>query len=248
MADERRVAVVTGASSGIGEACCRSLADAGFHVVAGARRLDRLEALAVEIGCDAFQLDVTDLDSVNEFAAQIPKAGVLVNNAGAGFGSQPISDFDEDAWRRTWETNVLGVMFVTRALLPKLEASGNGHIVNIGSTTATDVLPTGGSYAASKHALRAISRTLRLELLGKPVRISQVNPGLVETEFYAVRLGDAEKGQKMYEGYTPLTAQDIADCVTFTVTRPPHVNIDELLVKPLDQAAIGVMNRRPAST
>ena len=230
-------AVVTGGSSGIGAAAARRLHDEGFDVVAGARRIDRLRAVTEPIGATAIALDVRDHVSVESFAVQVPRCDVLVNNAGGALGLEPVAQADEEHWRQMWETNVLGLMLVTRALLPKLEASGNGHIVNIGSIAGFEAYPGGAGYTSVKHGVRAISRTLRLELLGKPVRVTEIDPGMVETEFSIVRFaGDTERAAKVYEGLTPLTADDIADCIAWAVTRPRHVNIDELVVRPIAQA------------
>lgn len=236
MADERRVAVVTGASSGIGAACVGRLTEAGFDVVAGARRLDRLIEVCEHSGARPIQLDVTDRASVEAFAAEVPECHVLVNNAGGAHGLEPLEEADDENWRTMWETNVLGLMYMTRALLPKLEASGAGHIVNIGSIASFETYVGGAGYTSAKHGMRAVTRTLRLELLGKPVRITEVDPGLVETEFSIVRLGSEERAKKVYEGMTPLTGDDVADCVAWAVTRPWHVNIDEMVVRPVAQA------------
>jgi NADP-dependent 3-hydroxy acid dehydrogenase YdfG len=233
---DRRVAVVTGASSGIGAATARRLAGEGFEVVAGARRMERLREVTEPIGATALALDVRDRASVEEFAAQIERCDVLVNNAGGAHGLEPLAQADEEHWRTMWETNVLGLMLVTRALLPKLEASGDGHIVNIGSIAGFETYPGGSGYTGAKHAVRAISRTLRIELLGKPVRVTEIDPGLVETEFSIVRLGDEARAAKVYEGMTPLKGGDIADCVAWAVTRARHVNIDEMVVRPVAQA------------
>lgn len=232
----QRVAVVTGASSGIGAATAARLADEGFTVIAGARRIDRLRAVVAPYGGRAVALDVRDRASVEAFAAQVQRCDVLVNNAGGAYGLEPLAESDDDHWRIMWETNVLGLMFVTRALLPRLEASGAGHIVNIGSIAGFEAYPGGAGYTSVKHGVRAITRTLRLELLGKPVRVTEIDPGLVETEFSVVRLGSEERAAKVYEGMTPLTGADIADCVAWAVTRPWHVNIDELVVRPVAQA------------
>ncbi len=244
MAEGRRVAVVTGASSGIGAATARRLHDVGFDVVAGARRIDRLRAVADPIGATALPLDVRDHGSVDAFAAQVPRCDVLVNNAGGALGLEPLAQADDDHWRRMWETNVLGLMFVTRAFLPKLEASGDGHIVNIGSIASFETYPGGSGYTSVKHGVRAITRTLRIELVGKAVRITEIDPGLVETEFSLVRFdGDAERAAKVYEGMTPLTGDDIADCIVWAVTRPKHVNIDEIVVRPIAQATATLVAR-----
>jgi NADP-dependent 3-hydroxy acid dehydrogenase YdfG len=174
---------------------------------------------------------------VKSFADAIEDADVLVNNAGLASGFGPLEEMDEERARLMWDTNVMGVLRVTQALLPNLEASGHGHIINIGSTAGRETYRGGGGYTASKHALYAMTRTLRLELLGRPVRVTEIAPGMVETEFSVVRFdGDTEKAKKLYEGLTPLTAEDIADCVAWAATRPPHVNIDEIVLRPLGQA------------
>ena len=237
MTHTTRTAVITGASSGIGAATVRRLRDEGFDVIAGARRLDRLRAVTEPLGATALALDVRDRASVEAFAAQVPRCDVLVNNAGGALGLATIAKADDEHWRTMWETNVFGLMLVTRALLPKLEASGNGYIVNIGSIAGIETYPNGAGYTTVKHAVRAISHTLRLELLGKPVHVTEIDPGLVETEFSVVRFdGDTERAAKVYEGMTPLTADDIADCIAWSVTRPKHVNIDEMVVRPIAQA------------
>lgn len=239
----QRTAVVTGASSGIGEATARRLAAEGFRVVMGARRIDRLRAIAGEIGATAVALDVRDRASVEALAAHVERCDVLVNNAGGALGLEPLAESVDEHWRGMWETNVLGLMFVTRALLPKLEASGAGHIVNVGSIAGFETYPGGAGYTSVKHGVRAITRTLRLELLGKPVRVTEVDPGLVETEFSVVRLGSEERAAKVYEGMTPLTGEDIGDCIAWCVTRPAHVNIDEMVVRPIAQARATIVAR-----
>src|SRR6185437_89497 len=230
---ERRVALVTGASSGIGAATVRALAGAGFEVVAAARRVERCEEIAREVGGRALRLDVTDADSAAELAQALPDLSVLVNNAGGALGLEPVAEADEENWRRMYEANVMGVMMVTKALLPALERSGNGFVVVVGSVAGVEVYPGGGGYTAAKHAVNAVTRTLRLELLGKPVRVTEVAPGLVETEFSLVRFGgDAERAAAVYEGLEPLSGEDVAEVVAFAVTRPPHVNVDYVGVKP----------------
>jgi NADP-dependent 3-hydroxy acid dehydrogenase YdfG len=246
MSKDRGVAVVTGASAGIGWATVERLAAEGFETIAGARRVDRLEELAERTGCKVKTLDVTDTASVTAFAEDIDTVNVLVNNAGLASGLSRLADVEDDRAEVMWDTNVMGVLRVTRALLPKLEASGRGHIVNIGSTAGREVYVGGGGYTATKHALSAINKTLRLELVGKPIKVSEVAPGLVETEFSVVRFdGDTEKAKTPYEGMHPLSAEDVADCVAWVVTRPPHVNVDEIVVRPLAQAHYGTIHREP---
>jgi NADP-dependent 3-hydroxy acid dehydrogenase YdfG len=233
----QRTAVVTGASSGIGAATARHLAAEGFSVVVGARRADRLEEVADAIGARALPLDVTDTASVEAFAGQVGDCAVLVNNAGGALGLTPMAEADDEQWRWMYDANVIGTMRMTRALLPSLIASGDGHVVNVGSIAGLEVYDGGGGYTAAKHALRAVTETLRIELLGRPVRISEVDPGMVETEFSVVRFGgDAERAAKVYAGLTPLSADDVADCIAWVVTRPSHVNVDQLVVKPRAQA------------
>jgi NADP-dependent 3-hydroxy acid dehydrogenase YdfG len=232
-----RVAVVTGASSGIGAAAAGALAGDGFQVVLGARRLERLEEIAAGVGADAFALDVTDPDSVEEFAARLPRCDVLVNNAGGALGLGPIAEADEEQWRTMYEANVLGTMRVTRALLPRLVASGDGHLVAVTSIAGFESYRGGGGYIAAKHAQRSLLRNLRLELLGKPVRVTEVAPGMVETEFSLVRFGgDEEAARRVYEGMEPLRAADVAECIRWAVAQPSHVNVDEIVVRPRDQA------------
>jgi hypothetical protein len=231
-------AIVTGASSGIGEATARGLAAAGFEVVLGARRVDRLEAIAKEIGGRALPLDVTSPSSVAEFVAAAPACRVLVNNAGGARGLEPVGSADEDDWRWMWETNVLGTLRLTKALLPTLVDSGDGHVVTVTSIAAYEVYDNGGGYTSAKHAQSALHRTLRGELLGRPVRFTEILPGMVETEFSLVRFdGDAARADAVYSGITPLTAADVADTIVYAVTRPPHVNIDQIVLKPRAQAS-----------
>lgn len=237
---QNKVAVVTGASSGIGAATARSLAGQGFQVVCAARRLDRLQALAEEIGGTAVRLDVTSNDSVNALAAELPRVDVLVNNAGGALGVDPVARAKDEDWERMYATNVLGVMRVTRALLPALEASGAGTLVTVTSTAGTGVYEGGGGYTAAKHAAHAVMGTLRLELVGKPIRVIEILPGMVHTEEFSLnRLGgDQTRADAVYAGVEhPLLAEDVADAITWTVTRPHHVNVDQLVLRPIAQAS-----------
>jgi NADP-dependent 3-hydroxy acid dehydrogenase YdfG len=239
-----RIAAITGASSGIGAATARALAGNGFEVVLGARRLERLEELAAEVGGEAVALDVTDPASVEEFAARVPRCDVLVNNAGGALGLGPLGEADEEQWRQMYEANVLGTMRMTRALLPGLIESGDGHVVAITSIAGFEAYRGGAGYIAAKHAQRAILRVLRLELLGEPVRVTEVAPGMVETEFSLVRFGDDEEAaRRVYEGMVPLSAEDIAECIRWALAQPSHVNIDEIVVRPRDQAAATEVHR-----
>lgn len=236
-----RLAVVTGASSGIGAATARRLAAEGFEVVCAARRTDRIEALAQEIGGRAVVCDVTSADSVAALAAAVgPRLDVLVNNAGGAFGLSPVAEADPEQWRQMYDVNVLGLLHVTKALLPALVASGTGVIVNVGSIAGRLAYEGGAGYTAAKHGTKVVTETLRLELFDQPVRICEVAPGMVRTEEFAlVRFGgDQERADAVYAGVPdPLTADDVADAIAWVATRPPHVNIDELIIKPRAQAA-----------
>ena len=243
------IAVVTGASSGIGAATARRLAAEGFHVIAAARRLDRLDALVAEIAeaggaATAVQCDVASDQDVAALAATATSLDgpveLLVNNAGGAHGADPIEQASVEDWQWMYDVNVLGTLRVTKALLPALEASGRGTVVMLSSTAGLIVYEGGAGYAAAKHAQTALAETLRLELCGRPIRVVEIDPGMVRTdEFALVRFGgDAERAAAVYAGVAePLTADDIADCVTWCATRPHHVNIDRLVVRPLAQAA-----------
>ncbi|TVT22099.1 SDR family oxidoreductase [Amycolatopsis rhizosphaerae] len=232
----KRTAVITGASAGIGEATARALAGAGFHVVLGARRQDRLEKLAAELSGTAQALDVTDPASVAAFVQQVPECHVLVNNAGGARGLERAIEADEEHWRWMWEVNVLGTLRITKALLPKLIASGDGHVITVTSIAGHEVYDGGSGYTSAKHAQSALHRTLRSEHLGDPVRLTEIIPGMVETDFSVNRFdGDTGRAAKVYEGLTPLTAEDVADVIAFAATRPSHVNLDSIVLKPRAQ-------------
>jgi NADP-dependent 3-hydroxy acid dehydrogenase YdfG len=244
----RPVAVVTGASSGIGAATAAALGRRGYQIVAGARRIQRVQRVVGDLGM-ALPLDVTDQKSVDAFVAQVAKGfgrvDVLVNNAGLASGLTPVAETRDEDWIAMWEVNVLGLMRMTRACLPLLRKAKHGHIVNLGSIAGFEVYKGGAGYTASKHAVRAISRTLRLELNGEPIRVTEVAPGMVETEFSVVRFrGDRKAAKAVYQGVKPLVAEDIADCIVFAVTRPPHVDIDEIVIRPIAQAASYLVARK----
>ncbi|PZR55336.1 oxidoreductase [Xylanimonas oleitrophica] len=234
-------ALVTGASSGIGAATVRRLRAEGWDVVASARREDRLRALAEETGATAVVADQTDHASIERLRDTVLADGplhLLVNNAGNAFGLEPVETGDLDRWRAMYELNVLGTLRVTQAFLPALRESGRGDIVTITSTAAHGTYPGGAGYTASKHAERMIVNTLRLELAGEPVRVIEIAPGAVETEFSLVRFdGDAEKAAAVYAGYEPLVADDVADAVVWAATRPHHVNVDSLIIRPRAQVS-----------
>jgi NADP-dependent 3-hydroxy acid dehydrogenase YdfG len=233
-----RVAVVTGASAGIGAATARTLAGQGFHVVCVARREAPIKALADEIGGTAIVADVTKDEDVTALAGAMDRVDVLVNNAGGARGLEPVMEADLDHWQWMWESNVLGTLRVTKALLPKLIDSGDGLIVTVTSIAAVEIYDGGSGYTAAKHAQGVLHRTLRSELLGKPVRLTEVAPGMVKTDFSLRRFeGDEERAAKVYEGVTPLVAEDIAEVIGFVASRPSHVDLDLIVVRPRDQVS-----------
>ena len=246
-----KTAVVTGASSGIGAETARQLAAAGYAVIACARRMDRLEALAAEhANITALECDVTSDESVQALVDAIGDRPLhlLVANAGGAFDVNSVTAANIERWRHSYEVNVVGTVRTVRALHPALLRSGEGHIVIIGSTAGFTVYENGGSYTAAKHAEHALAGTLRLELAGEPIRVTEIAPGMVRTEEFALvrNDGDAGKAGKVYEGVAePLTAADIADVVVWCTTRPAHVNIDHLVVRPLAQAAQHKVIRQP---
>src|SRR6478735_488467 len=225
------IAVITGASSGIGAATARQLAAEGYRVVLTARRKDRIEALAEEIdaaghAATAYQLDVTDRAAVDEFATAFRTIGVLVNNAGGALGADPVATGDPADWRTMYETNVLGTLNVTQALLPQLVASGDGTVVVVSSTAGLGTYEGGAGYVAAKHGAHVLAETLRLEIVGQPVRVIEIAPGMVKTDEFALTRfgGDQDRAAKVYQGVAePLTASDVAETITWAVTRPSHV-------------------------
>ena len=246
--------LITGASAGIGEATARAFAAAGARLVLTARRRERLEALAAELSqahgteCHLLPLDVRDRDAVLSTLGGLPAEwaaiDVLVNNAGLARGTEKVQNGQPAEWDEVLQTNVNGLLYVTRAVTPGMVERGRGHVVNLGSVAGHEVYPGGAVYCATKHAVGAITRGLRMDLLGTGVRVSTVDPGMVETEFSVVRFkGDQERADKVYRGMTPLTAADIADTVLWVATRPPHVNIDEIIIKPTDQASAMQVHR-----
>lgn len=247
----RGTAVVTGASSGIGAATAVRLAHEGFAVVLGARRTDKLAEVVAACPAGtarAIELDVTDDDSVAAFVAAATTDGcrVLVNNAGGALGVDTVAAADLDRWQSMYDTNVLGSVRMTKALLPALAASGDGHVVVIGSIAGVEPYAGGSGYNAAKFAQHALAEVLRRETVDQPIRVSEVLPGLVETEFSVVRFdGDADRAAKVYDGLTPLSADDVADVIAFVVTRPPHVNLATTLLLPRDQASVATVHRSP---
>jgi NADP-dependent 3-hydroxy acid dehydrogenase YdfG len=246
---EERVAVVTGASSGIGAATARALAGDGFRVVCAARRLDRIQRLAEEIGGMAVACDVTSDDAVRTLAdAAGPRVEVLVNNAGGAVGLDRLEDARTADWQQMYDVNVLGVLRVTKALLPALRAAAAAIVVNVGSTAGRDAYAGGGGYAVAKHGLRALSETLRLELNGEPIRVTEIAPGMVHTEEFSLnRLGgDRQRADAVYADVDePLVAEDVAEAIRWVATLPRHVNVDELVIRPVAQAAQHQLHRGP---
>ena len=245
----REYAIVTGASSGIGAATARALASAGFHVIAAARRMDRLVALAKENPeIEIHHLDVTDQSSVDALADKLlgKPISILVNNAGGAFDSASVQDTDPEIWRKTYDVNVIGSLRMVKAITPLMLSYGRGHIVMMSSTAGHTVYENGGSYTSAKFAETSLAQTLRLELNGQPIRVTEIAPGMVKTEEFAkVRLGgDVERAAKIYEGVAePLVAEDIAESIRWCVTLPHHVNIDSLTIRPLAQAAAHKVHR-----
>mgnify|MGYP003328498737 FL=1 len=243
------LAVITGASSGIGAATAELLAANGFQVIAAARRIDRLQQLAAKNkNIEALQLDVTDQKSVDEFVKTLANrpVSVLINNAGGAFDSISIDKADPEIWQKTYEVNVVGALRATKALLPNLRSNGSSHIVVVTSTAGHGVYENGGSYTSAKHAELAFTQTLRLELNGEPIRVTEIAPGMVKTEEFSLnRLGDAAAAEKVYEGVAaPLTATDIAEAIRWSVMLPDHVNIDSMIVRPVAQAANHKIHRQ----
>ena len=247
-----KTALITGATSGIGRAIAKNFANNGLHVILCGRRQERLDALQKELSeitkVHTLNFDVRDKKSVFEQLQNLPEAfskiDILINNAGNAHGKDPIDEGNTDDWDAMIDINVKGLLYVTKAILPQMIERKSGHIINIGSTAGKEVYPTGNVYCASKHAVDAINEGMRLDLNGKGIKIGAINPGLVETEFSEVRYkGDTEKADKVYQGYTPLQPEDIADIIWFAVTRPPHVNIADLTVMCLDQSSSVIVNK-----
>ncbi|WP_409483810.1 SDR family oxidoreductase [Arsenicicoccus dermatophilus] len=248
MTQTPRLAVVTGASSGIGAATARRLADEGYQVICAARRTDRIETLAAEIGGRAVTCDVSDQADVARLAAEVgDRLDLLVNNAGGALGTETVADAVVDKWRAMYESNVIGALQVTQALLPALRPVKGAMVVFVSSIAGLGVYEGGAGYCAAKHAETVIAETLRLEAVGDGVRVCEIDPGMVRTEeFSLVRLGgDQAAADKVYEGVAePLVAEDVADAITWIATRPAHVNVDRLVLKPQAQAAPHKVIRR----
>lgn len=253
-----QTAFVTGASSGIGKACAEALASRGVNLVIAARRLERLKdlsnRLSSEFGIKTFpiQLDVRSHEQVKSALSHLENGpmsiDILINNAGLALSSDKMQDADVYNWDTMIDTNVKGLLYVTKEVLPYMVKANRGHIVNIGSVAGHGCYVSGNVYCATKHAVRAISKSLRIDLLGTAIRVSEIDPGAVETEFSEVRWNDKERAKKFYQGFNPLVAEDIADAVMYCLTRPPHVNVAELLVYPQAQASMTDLYREGGST
>ena len=247
----REYAVITGASSGIGAATARLLASNGYHVIAAARRADRLAALATEDqNIEAFTLDVTKQDSVDSLTKHLQgkPVSILINCAGGAFDAAAINDSDPEIWKKTYDINVVGSVRMIKAMTPLMQAFGHGHIVMISSTAGHRVYENGGSYVAAKFAETSLVETLRLELNGQPIRVTEIAPGMVKTDEFAVQRfsGDTEKAAKVYEGVTrPLVAEDVAEAIRWSVMLPSHFNVDSLVIRPLAQAQSHKVYRQP---
>ena len=249
----KKTALITGATSGIGRATARLFAENGVRLILCGRRQERLDELRLELSSQTdvhtLNFDVRDRTKVFELLENLPEdfaeVDILINNAGNAHGLDPIQQGNLDDWDAMMDINVKGLLYVSKALLPKMIERASGHIINIGSTAGKEVYPKGNVYCASKHAVDAINQGMRLDLNGKGIRVGAINPGLVETEFSEVRFkGDTERADKVYQNYTPLRAEDIADIIWFAVTRPPHVNIADLTVMCLDQASSTIVNKK----
>ncbi len=247
----REYAVITGASSGIGAATARLLASNGYHVIAAARRAEKLAALATEDqNIEAFTLDVTKQDSVDSLTKHLQgkPVSILINCAGGAFDAAAINDSDPEIWKKTYDINVVGSVRMVKAMTPLMQAFGHGHIVMISSTAGHRVYENGGSYVAAKFAETSLVETLRLELNGQPIRVTEIAPGMVKTDEFAVQRfsGDTEKAAKVYEGVTrPLVAEDVAEAIRWSVMLPSHFNVDSLVMRPLAQAQSHKVYRQP---
>ncbi|MBD1920760.1 SDR family oxidoreductase [Microcoleus sp. FACHB-831] len=252
---QNQIVFITGASSGIGAACANIFASSGAKLILAARRRDRLEELAAKLGKEfnnemhLLQMDVRDREQVESAISSLPPSwsdvDVLINNAGLSRGLDKLHEGSIQDWEEMIDTNIKGLLYMTRHIVPGMVSRGRGHVVNLGSIAGHQTYPGGNVYCGSKAAVRAITEGLKQDLLGTPVRVTSVDPGLVETEFSNVRFhGDSDRANKVYQGLTPLTPEDIADVVFFCVTRPAHVNISEILLVPTDQATATLVHRR----
>lgn len=249
---KNQIVLITGASSGIGAACAKIFANANAKLILAARRIERLQELVENLDISEqvhlLQLDVRDRSAIERSISTLPtewsQINILINNAGLSRGLTKLQEGDFEDWEEMIDTNIKGLLYITRYVLPGMLKRGNGHIVNIGSIAGHQTYPAGNVYCATKAAVKAISEGLKQDLLGTPIRITSVDPGMVETEFSQVRFhGDNERAEKVYQGVTPLTADDIADVIFFCVTRPAHVNINQVILMPVDQASVTMVHR-----
>ena len=245
-----RIVLITGASSGIGAACARKFAACGARLILVARRKERLEQLAADLGVEVhlLSLDLRDRSAVDQGLAELPREwqeiDVLVNNAGLSRGLDKLHEGDIDGWEEMIDTNIKGLLYVSRTIIPQMVQRGRGHIINIGSIAGHEVYPGGNVYCATKHAVDALTKGMRIDLVDTPLRVSTVDPGLVETEFSLVRFhGDTERAARTYQGYQPLTGDDIAETVVWIADRPPHVQIAGVIIFPTAQASAGVVHK-----
>lgn len=250
---KNKIILITGASSGIGEACAHLCAAEGAQVILAARRLERLEGLVKQLmdqyGTKTYllHLDVTNHEEVKHQLASLPEEwsaiDVLVNNAGLALDTLPLHQGIEEHWDRMIDTNIKGLLYVSRAIIPGMLARKRGHVVNIGSVAGHEYYPNGNVYSATKHAVHALSKSMRLDMLGSPVRVTEIAPGAVETEFSEVRWKDKQRAKEFYQDFQPLVAADIADAVVYSITRPPHVDIEQMVIMPTVQASANHLAR-----
>ncbi len=249
-----KTVLITGASSGIGQACAVAFAGEGARLIIAARRVDRLKRLAADLvkshGAEILirKLDVTQRLEVNAVIGKLPRAwrsiDILVNNAGLSRGLDKLQEGDFQDWEEMIDTNVKGLLYVTRAVLPGMVARGSGHVVNIGSIAGHEVYPGGNVYCATKHAVKALNKAMRMDVLGSGIRVTSIDPGMAQTEFSLVRFhGDRGRAAKVYQGLQPLSGADIAEAVVWSCGRPPHVNIEQLIITPTDQASVSMVNK-----
>lgn len=248
-----KIILITGASSGIGQACAQLCAAQGAQLILAARRVDRLEALSKDLTSKhgkehhSIALDVRDHEQVSNRLASLPNQwkaiDVLINNAGLALDTLPLHQGIEAHWDTMIDTNIKGLLYVSRAVLPGMLARGRGHVVNIGSIAGHECYPNGNVYAATKHAVHAISKSMRLDMLGSPIRVTEIAPGAVETEFSEVRWNDKQKAKEFYQNFNPLIAEDVADAIIYCITRQAHVNIEQMIIMPTVQASANHLAR-----